>query len=517
MRCATGLLLIPCALAACEPAAKHPKDERPARAPVDSRAEKLFEEALGDFDGASRAARLRRAAVALERAETPDALSLRAQIRAQQGLWETARKDATAAILKGGSRRLRLQLNAARLLESFFALTPRQEYASLVEALEDSELLGRSDPELAALAEIVAAAARIWDLSEPIDQAEVTRQIRDALAAALSSNGLDAAAPALAARLAVHLAALSPDDSAALVARAEAALALAPAGCAETRRARLFHALVSGRREDARREALALAQYLPDSPEPLFVLAQLQLGDGDQDEAFKTLDRAASLAERPGDPALWRALTRIGALTGLTLANLQPAEEDCLEALRDLRDAAALDAHDPVPAFYIGIVHLQFLQNFKEGLEYLEKYIAAQPGTLLARNARLLVDSFRGPLLNEADAIGRFRRARYVTKELQNLAAGRQLYEMLLRQLDEDAAGPRRVNESIRNHVATIARYNLACIHSQQGNIEDSLALLRQALEAGLRAFDQIRGDADLEALRKDPRLDALLKKHEGD
>lgn len=501
-------------LAACQPDFKPPKDASSSQAPPDVRAERLFEEAIRDSGGVSRAAKLRQAVAVLERAETADAISLRAHIRAQQGLWETARRDATAAILKGGSRRLRLQLNAARLLESFFALTPRQEYAWLVEAQEDSDLLGRSDPELAALGAIVAAAARIWDRAEPIEQAEIASTLREALAAALSHEGLDSAAPALAARLAVHLAALSPDESAPLVSRAEAALARAPAGRAETRRARLFHAIAIGKREDARREALAVAQFLPDSPEPLYLLAQLELGGGDKDEAFRTLNRAASLAERPADPCLWRALTRLGAMNGLTLADLQPTEQECLEALRELRDAAALDDSDPVPAFYIGVVHLQFLQNFKEGLEYLEKYISAQPGTLLARNARLLVDSFRGPLRNEGDAVGRFRRARYVTKELKNLHAGRQLYEMLLRQFEADAAGPQRVHESIRNHIAAIARYNLACIHSQQGNIEESLALLRQSLEAGLRAFDQIQGDADLEAVRKDPRFDALLNQY---
>jgi tetratricopeptide (TPR) repeat protein len=513
-----GPLVLILALAACKPdPAKLPKDEDAPAAPATPNAERLLEEALQDSDGPSRAAKLRKAAAALANAKAPSELSLRAHVRAQQGLWEAASRDATAAILKGGSRRLRLQINGARLIDSFFALSPRQEYATLVQAQEDSEILGRADPELAALADLVAAAANIWDRPEPFDQDQVTQQLREALGKALDATDIDAAAPPLAARLADHLAALSPDDSADMASRAEAALARAPAGRAETRRARLFHAIVAGKREAAHREAMALAQFLPDSPEPLFILAQLQLGGGERDEAFKTLDRAAALAERPADPALWRALTRLGALDGLTLADLRPSEQDCLEALRDLREAAALDADDPVPAFYIGIVHLQFLQNFREGLEYLEKYNDAQPGTLLARNARLLIASFQGPVQNEEDAVGRFRRARYVTKELKNLDAGRQLYEMLLRQLDVDAAGANRVNESIRDHVATIARYNLACIHSQQGSVEEAFALLRQALEAGLRAFDQIETDPDLEALRRDPRFEPLLKKHKGE
>ena len=508
-------------LAACEPVAKLPKDDAPVSPkspPQDPlpAAERLLAEALKETDPAPRAAKLRSAAAELAKAESTSALALRAEIRAQQGLWEAAHRDASAAIAKGGPRRLRLRINADRLLESFFALTPRQDYAWLTEAQEDAELLGKDEPELAALGQIAATGVRVWDRIEHFDQAEVAQSVKEGLRAALDGLGEAGASPVLEARLAVHLAGLATEDSAALVTRAEAALAKANANRSETRRARMFHALAQGKREDARKEAMALAQFLPDSPEPLFILAQIQLGGGEKDEAMKTLERASSLSERPSDPALWHGLTRLGALSALSRSEAQPSDDDCLAALKDLREAAALDSKDAVPAFYIGIIHLQYLQNTKEGIEYLEKYNNEQPGTLLARNARLLVYSFKGALRGDSDAVYRFRRARYVTKELKRIDAGRQLYEMLLRQLEEDASTGRRLNEAIRANVEQVARYNLACIHAQQGRADESFQALEKAFEGGLRAFDQMRTDKDLESIRNDPRFEALIKKYEG-
>lgn len=53
--------------------------------------------------------------------------------------------------------------------------------------------------------------------------------------------------------------------------------------------------------------------------------------------------------------------------------------------------------------------------------------------------------------------------------------------------------------------------YNLSCVHSLSGNIEKSLTALRRAIELGFRHIDHVRQDQDLQAIRTDPRFEAIL------
>jgi len=55
-------------------------------------------------------------------------------------------------------------------------------------------------------------------------------------------------------------------------------------------------------------------------------------------------------------------------------------------------------------------------------------------------------------------------------------------------------------------------RYNLACALARQGEADDALAALGQAVERGYADAHHMRSDPDLAALRKDPRFAALAK-----
>lgn len=56
-----------------------------------------------------------------------------------------------------------------------------------------------------------------------------------------------------------------------------------------------------------------------------------------------------------------------------------------------------------------------------------------------------------------------------------------------------------------------VAHYNLACSLALSGDLDSALLSLRRALELGYREFSFILKDADLAALRGDPRFVALL------
>jgi serine/threonine protein kinase len=55
--------------------------------------------------------------------------------------------------------------------------------------------------------------------------------------------------------------------------------------------------------------------------------------------------------------------------------------------------------------------------------------------------------------------------------------------------------------------------YNVACIHAQLENVEDSLDCLERAVDAGLTLKGWIVHDSDLEPVRGHPRYDALVEK----
>lgn len=58
--------------------------------------------------------------------------------------------------------------------------------------------------------------------------------------------------------------------------------------------------------------------------------------------------------------------------------------------------------------------------------------------------------------------------------------------------------------------------YNLACSHSNLGNLDEGLAALSEAFKLGFRDTSHLMRDRDLEALRRDPRFKKLLDRKWG-
>jgi len=59
------------------------------------------------------------------------------------------------------------------------------------------------------------------------------------------------------------------------------------------------------------------------------------------------------------------------------------------------------------------------------------------------------------------------------------------------------------------------ALYNIACCHSQLGDLDAALKAMAQCLQAGYEGFEELRSDPDLAALRSDPRFAELLARFE--
>jgi hypothetical protein len=60
-----------------------------------------------------------------------------------------------------------------------------------------------------------------------------------------------------------------------------------------------------------------------------------------------------------------------------------------------------------------------------------------------------------------------------------------------------------------------LAHYNLACSFALLRQPEQSLKMLRRAVELGYRDFRYMREDRDLDSIRHDPRFRQLLREYE--
>jgi tetratricopeptide (TPR) repeat protein len=60
-----------------------------------------------------------------------------------------------------------------------------------------------------------------------------------------------------------------------------------------------------------------------------------------------------------------------------------------------------------------------------------------------------------------------------------------------------------------------LAHYNLACSYALLKRPDQSLKMLRRAVELGYRDFRYMKEDRDLDSVRHDPRFRALLKEYE--
>lgn len=59
------------------------------------------------------------------------------------------------------------------------------------------------------------------------------------------------------------------------------------------------------------------------------------------------------------------------------------------------------------------------------------------------------------------------------------------------------------------------AQYNMACAHAQLGNLDDSIAALKVAFENGFDNYSTVRGDPDLDPIKREKDFIKLMESYE--
>jgi tetratricopeptide (TPR) repeat protein len=73
-----------------------------------------------------------------------------------------------------------------------------------------------------------------------------------------------------------------------------------------------------------------------------------------------------------------------------------------------------------------------------------------------------------------------------------------------------DEALPAHMKAAEFPRFASVASYNVACVHALKGDADAAFAWLDKAVAAGFVDLDHLRGDTDFDALRKDARMARL-------
>ena len=78
--------------------------------------------------------------------------------------------------------------------------------------------------------------------------------------------------------------------------------------------------------------------------------------------------------------------------------------------------------------------------------------------------------------------------------------------------LHEDVLAIRVAELGLEHPHVAAAHYNIACTHSLAGAIEQALASLEQAVQAGFRDKGHIESDSDLDNIRDHKQFEQVLR-----
>jgi tetratricopeptide (TPR) repeat protein len=109
------------------------------------------------------------------------------------------------------------------------------------------------------------------------------------------------------------------------------------------------------------------------------------------------------------------------------------------------------------------------------------------------------LDFFAGILVRHADYVDVLRILGNLLTLRGRLTEGLEVDKQLVRLRPRDA----------------LAHYNLACSYALLKRPDQSLKILRRAVELGYRDFRYMREDHDLDSIRHDPRFRQLLREYE--
>jgi tetratricopeptide (TPR) repeat protein len=180
---------------------------------------------------------------------------------------------------------------------------------------------------------------------------------------------------------------------------------------------------------------------------------------------------------------------------------------------RQILEQALDHASDDEAAAMVGL-YLRMFGFPEEGRQVLQQAIEENGEDVAARIhlARIYREGGEPELAREVLAPAERQLTAELTREGFEPSSTRQLaYVQALTGRADDC------RETLDRIVTTVAEllaedlYDLGCVAALNGDVERSLELLGQAIEAGFRDFDWARHDPDLTSLAGDPRLEKLL------
>jgi non-specific serine/threonine protein kinase len=182
------------------------------------------------------------------------------------------------------------------------------------------------------------------------------------------------------------------------------------------------------------------------------------------------------------------------------------------EARKEFEAAIRLDP-DCFEAYYFFARACFTAGDAEQAASLYEKACALRPEDY---QAQLLVAVLYSGLGRKAEAEGRFRNGLEMAEKHLELHPddARALYlgANALCQLGERARSLDWAERALRiDSEEPTTLYNVACVYSLQGRIDDALDCLEQAAQHGFRQRSWVENDSDLAALRESPRFQALL------
>jgi len=265
----------------------------------------------------------------------------------------------------------------------------------------------------------------------------------------------------------------------------------------------------------------------PNNVYARFSLAILLAAEGKHDQALEQLERVSALVPGYEGGAAWfnrgRSLLALGrfaeAVSAFDRVLKIPYTGRCSHAAASLNKAAALEKLGRRDEARSVRTHAEELAN-REGREWLEEgnihASAQQYAEAIASYDRSAAHVWRGravALLNRAlckKAVGAFHAA---LSDLQaaragvTMAARAELARALVFSAEQGPAEvPRIVDRLLATMATALERYNRAFARARAGNLPAAAEDLRQALTLAPELRAEASGEADFQALRRDPR-----------